>query len=111
MGGINVAMARPITGGGIGTFKRTAYAKFTPGVLPLEAHSIYFQSLGDQGFIGFGLFLLVFALAYNSLARVRRKARRAPELKWAFDLATCLQLSLIAYARQHQDLGCMNCPQ
>jgi probable O-glycosylation ligase (exosortase A-associated) len=95
---ITVAVARPITGGGMGTFKYPVWAKYSPGKPPFEAHSIYFQVLGDQGFVGLGLFLLVWALAYKSVSSVRRTTRRNAEFKWAFDLATCLQLSLIAYA-------------
>lgn len=62
------------------------------------AHSIYFQVMGNHGFIGLGLFLGVFGSTYLAARRLRREARGIPEARWCDDLASMAQVSLIGYA-------------
>jgi probable O-glycosylation ligase (exosortase A-associated) len=68
---------------------------------PLEiahaAHNIFFEVLGDNGFIGLGLYLAIMVYAFVNCSRIRRATRGRPEYAWAFDLASMLQLSLIAF--------------
>lgn len=63
------------------------------------AHSVYFEILGDMGFIGLGLFILIIV---NSQVQVRgiKKIFRNDRVKntWAFDMASMLGLSVLAYA-------------
>jgi probable O-glycosylation ligase (exosortase A-associated) len=61
------------------------------------AHSIYFQVLGEHGFIGLGLFLMILVLALKNTLVIRRATRGRPELRWIRDLATAIQLGLLAY--------------
>lgn len=61
------------------------------------AHSIYFQVLGEQGFIGFTLYILLFVSSFATLASVRRRFKR-DKSAWPFQLATMLQVSLGAFA-------------
>jgi probable O-glycosylation ligase (exosortase A-associated) len=68
-----------------------------PDGIPHAAHSIYFEVLGDLGFAGLILFLLVLAVALYNCHSVARTAKRHPELAWAGDLARMLQISLIVY--------------
>ena len=67
------------------------------GPMPRAAHSIYFEVLGDMGFVGLGLFVAMLASMAVNLRRVRRLAREQANLRWAFDLAFALQGSLVAY--------------
>src|SRR5712664_1173200 len=46
----------PITGGGLKTFTPELYSRYTPQLVFAGAHSIYFQTLGEHGFVGLGLF-------------------------------------------------------
>jgi probable O-glycosylation ligase (exosortase A-associated) len=62
------------------------------------AHSIYFQALGEHGFVGLGLYLLLGVLTWRSAAWTVRHSRDDPELKWANDLAKMIQASLIGFA-------------
>ena len=62
------------------------------------AHSIYFQVMGNHGFIGLGIFLMVFFSAWWSANRVRRAARRSPQLLWCSQLVGMCQVSLVGYA-------------
>lgn len=96
---LNVAMKHPFKGGGYGVFNRDAFEKFAPDMNDFhDSHSIYFEILGEQGFIGLALFLLLAVLAFAESERIRKATRDNPEKAWAFDLATALQASAVAYA-------------
>ena len=63
------------------------------------AHSIYFEVLGDQGFVGLLLFLSFFVVALVNILNVKRMAARHPlELAWGADLASMLGVSILAFA-------------
>jgi putative inorganic carbon (hco3(-)) transporter len=61
------------------------------------AHSIYFQVLGDHGFIGLGLWLGIIFAAFYNLMRVIALARGHADLEWARNLARALVVSFVAY--------------
>jgi probable O-glycosylation ligase (exosortase A-associated) len=61
------------------------------------AHSIYFQILGDHGFIGLAIYLAVLLMGFVNAQRIRRATRNQPEFRWMYDLATMIQLSLVAF--------------
>lgn len=65
---------------------------------PLAAHSIYFQMLGEHGYVGLGLFLLVWLLAWLRAGALRRGTRNDPELGWLYHLGSMVQVSLIGFA-------------
>jgi probable O-glycosylation ligase (exosortase A-associated) len=72
--------------------------KFPPDYTGGHAvHDIYLQVLADLGFPGLILFLLLLAVIWLRLGRVKRLARDHPEYKWAYDLATMMQISMMAY--------------
>lgn len=61
------------------------------------AHSIYFQVLGNHGFIGLFLFLGVMISTWRQANLTRTLARGIPEAAWAFNLVSMLQVSLAGY--------------
>ncbi|MBV8913391.1 MAG: putative O-glycosylation ligase, exosortase A system-associated [Acetobacteraceae bacterium] len=61
------------------------------------AHSIYFQVLGDTGFLGFFAFMLMLLTALAYTIRTQRLARKDPALRWAADLARATQISIVMY--------------
>lgn len=61
------------------------------------AHSIYFQVLGDNGFIGLGMYLTIIALLFYNCSKVIWTTRNLPEWFWARDLAGMIQLSMVAF--------------
>lgn len=65
---------------------------------PLAAHSIYFQVLGNHGFPGLFLFLMLWLSTYSSASWLRRNSRDIPEARWAADLGSMAQVSLVGYA-------------
>ncbi len=62
-------------------------------------HSIYFQALGDLGFVGFFIFMAILINALITARWVITTCKQAgPRLDWALTLAQMLNLSLLAYA-------------
>jgi probable O-glycosylation ligase (exosortase A-associated) len=64
---------------------------------PHAAHSIYFQVLGEQGYIGLAIYLTMIAGAFWSTTRIVRAARECEEFAWAGSLALMIQMTLIAF--------------
>jgi putative inorganic carbon (hco3(-)) transporter len=62
------------------------------------AHSIYFQVLGNHGFIGLFLFLGFFGSTYLAASRLRKLGMVHPEAAWCEPVGAMCQVSLIGYA-------------
>jgi len=62
------------------------------------AHSIYFQTLGDLGFFGLGIFLCILISSWQNASMTIQASGSRPELQWAGELAKALQYSIFAYA-------------
>jgi probable O-glycosylation ligase (exosortase A-associated) len=60
-------------------------------------HSIYFQAIGEQGWIGFILFVSLLITALTTGRWIIKHARGRPDLAWAGDLARMLQVSVLGY--------------
>jgi probable O-glycosylation ligase (exosortase A-associated) len=101
----NLASARFI-GGGFDTFQPQQFAQYAP--LPEQvhdAHSIYFEVLGEHGFLGLVLFLLIAVMTWFSASKVIRACRNNPELEWLRHLMAMTQVSLVAYLAAGAFLG------
>jgi putative inorganic carbon (hco3(-)) transporter len=72
------------------------YAPAEGGVL-LAAHSIYFQVLGEHGYIGLFMYMLMWFFTWRSATQTIRQARERPELAWAVSLSRAIQVSIISY--------------
>lgn len=77
-------------------FKYSPYVDMLAGHYPV-AHSIYFQMLGFHGFVGLGLFLMIWVVTWFTAARLRKQAEGVPQARWCADLAGMAQVSLIGY--------------
>jgi probable O-glycosylation ligase (exosortase A-associated) len=94
----NIA-ADNIMGGGFLTFTGKMFALYAPDPLRVHApHSIYFQVLGEHGFIGLAMFLSILFLGWRTGSRVIKFCKDQAELKWARDLAAMCQVSLVGYS-------------
>lgn len=62
------------------------------------AHSIYFEVLGDHGFVGLLLFLAILINVFVTAWQVRRLAAKRRDLLWARDMADALALSCFGFA-------------
>ena len=95
----NVAIHHPLLGGGFNVYQSASmWERYGPeGAIPRAVHSIYFRILGEQGFPGFVLFLALLFASWRNCSRVRKRTRNIPGMRWAFDLASMLQVSLVAF--------------
>ena len=110
--GFNVATERPFVGGGFGVFPETSlYPRFGLSVCAsgqeitadcvlagVNSHSIYFETLGEHGFVGLVLFLMIGFVAFRTGTWVILRVRDRPDLKWSRDLAGMSQVALVGFA-------------
>lgn len=62
-----------------------------------SAHSIYFGILGEHGWPGLCLYMIVGILAWRQCSNVIKKSKQNEELAWLANLMRMIQVSLIAY--------------
>ena len=88
----------PITGGGFATFTEELYTRYWPGRVGniYGPHSIYFQVLGEHGYVGLTLYLLLISSCLFTSWVLRRRARARSDLEIAH-YAHMFQLSLVAF--------------
>lgn len=103
---INLAMDRPLVGGGFEVFEPRWFRIYAPDPEDVhDAHSIYFGILGDHGFVGLALYAALGLLTWLSCSRIIRVTRTHEDLSWAGDLGRMCQVSIIAYASTGAFLG------
>lgn len=94
----NLAVARFPLGGGFEVITPYLFGRFAPNPASVKAaHSIYFQVLGEHGFVGLTLFLLIWLVTWRSANGIRSRVSGVDDLKWAGDLAAMVKVSLIGY--------------
>jgi probable O-glycosylation ligase (exosortase A-associated) len=102
----NIAKDRPLTGAGFNfeghpdaarwlSYANPKYEEF--GKEPRAAHSIWFQVLGQHGFVVFALFIVMLALTMLHLQRLKSATRNNLDVKWIHNYASALQIGMIAY--------------
>lgn len=87
----------PIMGGGFETFTPALEARYTPQYSFAGPHSIYFQTLGEQGFVGLAIFLIVLGGAFYGLWRMRMRVRGEPAFSWIVNYSNMLEICLLGY--------------
>jgi putative inorganic carbon (HCO3(-)) transporter len=94
----NLASDRPFVGGGFQIYDPGVFLLYAPNPLDVHAaHSIYFQVLGEHGFVGLILYLAVGWLTWRTGTWIIKHASPHREMKWAADLATMVQVSLLGF--------------
>ncbi|CAN7660285.1 putative O-glycosylation ligase, exosortase A system-associated [Pseudoduganella sp. LjRoot289] len=94
----NLAVDRPLTGGGFEIYDAGVFARYAP--IPNDihaAHSVYFQCLGEHGFIGLGLYLGTVMLCWRRANWIIRQTSAWAEFQWAGKLARMIQVSIIGF--------------
>ena len=61
------------------------------------AHSIYCQVLGEHGYIGLAIYLVILVLPLLNATLVIHRTRGVAEMAWAHDLADMIRVALIAF--------------
>ncbi|MFA9460969.1 putative O-glycosylation ligase, exosortase A system-associated [Thiohalorhabdus methylotrophus] len=102
--GWNVAVERPLVGAGFKLERAPndlwlRYANWQDEHFDSSraAHSNYFQMLGEHGFLGLGLYLLLLFFTFDSLRKIKKQAPGVG-LGWMRKYADGLQVGLVAYA-------------
>jgi probable O-glycosylation ligase (exosortase A-associated) len=62
------------------------------------AHSIYFQVLGNHGFVGLFLYVAIWLSAFRSTAWLRKNGKNHSKTKWARDLGAMAEVSFVGFA-------------
>ena len=87
-----------LLGGGFDIYRPEIYAKYAPEALQQQgAHSIYFSVLGEHGYVGLLLFLMIWVMAFRTAGQIRRDAKKREETAWLHSLASMCQVSLVGY--------------
>jgi putative inorganic carbon (hco3(-)) transporter len=94
-----LALDRPLLGGGFDSIGQPeVVARYLPGRegrrFEVSAHSIYFNLMGEHGFLGLGLFLILVASSVLTLRSLRRGRTRP---SWVRSYSHMLEVSLVAY--------------
>lgn len=106
-----IALRNPLTGGGFHSVERAQiWANFRDadgllGSIDMQhtmggraAHSVYFEVLGDMGFVGLALFVAILLNTFRTRRIIRRHARKeGARLMWASDLSDALSATMFAY--------------
>ena len=96
---VNVANDRPIVGGGYDYYSSETFSKYAPNPEDVHsAHSIYFQMLGEHGYVGMALFVMLSIAAWRTARRIIRNADNCCDLAWASRMARTMQVSLVGFA-------------
>ncbi len=115
-GGWNLALEYPITGGGFDVYTdKGIFPTFVPPRLRNKlyglsgglhsSHSVYFELLGEQGFVGLGLFVLLIVSCFQSLRKLRKQSRMYSELSWVEPYTHMFELTILAYLVNGITLG------
>ena len=85
-------------GGGFEIYNPTVFGTYAPNPNDVHAaHSNYFQIMGEHGFVGLGLYLVLGISTWRCSTWIIRNARHDPALRWAAGLATMVQTSLVGF--------------
>jgi len=86
-------------GGGFMIYTPELFARYAPDPLDVHAaHSIYFMVLGEHGFVGLFLFLLLWFFVWRSAGRLRIQGQQLAQTQWLSHLGAMCQVSLAGYA-------------
>jgi len=103
---INLAKDRFIGGGFDGINVKSVFVLYAPDPDDYhDAHSIYFEVLGDHGFPGLVLFLLLGIITLKYCGTLVKQTRDNSELAWLNTLGRMVQVCLVAYASGGAFLG------
>lgn len=101
----NLALDRPLVGAGFATDNPEIFALYAPigeylgGGGVLVAHSIYFQALGEHGFPGLLLYLLLGIFTWRKAGKIAQQTMADPEFEsWVPVLMRMVQVSLAGFA-------------
>jgi putative inorganic carbon (HCO3(-)) transporter len=85
-------------GGGFDVADLGLFFRYAPTPTVRAAHSIYFQALGEHGFVGLALYLLLGIQTWRAAAWIVRNTEQREDLSWAAALSKMIQASMVGFA-------------
>jgi probable O-glycosylation ligase (exosortase A-associated) len=110
----NFATDYPITGGSFNAlpdveiFQRYQTEPLPGGFESSGPHSIYFQTLEEQGFVGLGIYLVLVASCWLGLLGLRQRAKRFAATQWMVPYTHMIEVSLFGFLVSGAFLGLAN---
>ena len=102
----NMAVDRPLTGGGLNAFTPETISKYAPDPEDFhDVHSIYFEVLGEMGFPGLFVFLSLIVFTMMKLMSIITSSRDIPDGEFFANYADGTFLGLIGYMVNGAFLG------
>jgi probable O-glycosylation ligase (exosortase A-associated) len=94
----NMAKDRPLTGGGFEAFNWKAYNLYSPNPSNVhDVHSIYFEVLGEHGFVAFGLFMSLIFFTLSTAQKLKKQSMQHENLRWVTNYSDMFRVSIFAY--------------
>jgi probable O-glycosylation ligase (exosortase A-associated) len=85
-------------GGGFMIYTPEVFMRYAPDAFRVHAaHSIYFQMLGEHGFVGLTLFLSIGVGTWVYAGRLVQIGSADPARRWCADLGAMVKVSLIGF--------------
>jgi putative inorganic carbon (hco3(-)) transporter len=101
----NLAADYPITGGGFSTFTPELFDRYAPEPKNFHGpHSVYFQLLGEHGYVGLLLYLTLAACCFATTHRLVKEARRRDDIT-IVHYANMFRFSLVGFLTSGVFLG------
>ena len=106
----NMAIDRPIVGAGYRVGSDLLYQRYSPKAVAksFDSHSIYFQALGEHGFVGLALYLMLGMVTWRKARKLARDCAQGPESEWVPLLMRMIQVSMIGFAADGAFLGLLH---
>lgn len=98
-----VALDKPLLGGGFEVFSEEIYYQYLPYETLMKsdigtgAHSIFFQVLGEHGFTGLFLYVGLILSIMLSLRRMIWRYKKDQSMRWFYNCARYLEVSMVGY--------------
>ncbi|MEK6528783.1 MAG: putative O-glycosylation ligase, exosortase A system-associated [Nitrospirota bacterium] len=95
----NVAKDRPFVGSGFEGLRGTTRFIYSPEPESTagDVHSIYFEILGEHGFVAFGLFSALILYTFATIHKLRKNSTIDSKFRWIDSYLNMFQISLVAY--------------
>jgi putative inorganic carbon (HCO3(-)) transporter len=109
----NLAKHYPLTGAGFECFTPNLFAIYSDrdpatwlaGHTSSGPHSIYFQVLAEQGFVGLLILFGILGSCIVSARKMRRRVANIPSMSWIANYSHIVEVSLLAYMVSGAFLG------
>jgi putative inorganic carbon (HCO3(-)) transporter len=106
----NMALHRPIVGAGFDLANPLLFQEY--GIMPdqevFAPHSIYFQVMGEHGFVGLAIFVGLGIAVWRRSKKIALACAGRPELEWAALLMRMTQVGVLVFAVGGAFLGLLH---